>query len=419
MAEASAEGMTGFWSRRGARARKSAGSRLSPSEKRLRVVSRRYHLHFPGLVYIATTVMLAFGAVQTQNNLLFWAFGIAVAGLVVSGIVSGSSLMGLELSRVGADATPVGGTVRIRYVLGNHARVFPAMALNIEELDAASKGRVWRMTQAVGSCTTVAPRSESAGFASSRALRRGVHKLGRVRVWTTYPIGLTKKSVTFEGPGEVVILPHAPALRGDAVEQLISADQRGAMTSPSRGISDEFWSLREYREGDPLRQVAWKPSARTGQLLVRQTAALTPMRIWIEIGAESGERFERAIALASGILRHGGERGWAVGLFVPSCGISIPPHDGARHMASLMRALALAEPGAGLPVAPGPKLGEAVVCIGRGGGAGRNRTLVALEHADGLLAPGQTLVPTGHPEISTGGGFRAWALGLWRAGGEA
>jgi hypothetical protein len=50
-----------------------------PSDTAMRVVSRRYHLHFPGLVYIATTVMLAFGAVQSQNNLLFWAFGIAVA----------------------------------------------------------------------------------------------------------------------------------------------------------------------------------------------------------------------------------------------------------------------------------------------------------------------------------------------------
>src|SRR3546814_1648371 len=37
-----------------------------------------------------------------------------------------------------------------------------------------------------------------------------------------------------------------------------------------RGRGDELHHLRDYRSGDPMRDVAWKSSARAGQLLVRE-----------------------------------------------------------------------------------------------------------------------------------------------------
>jgi uncharacterized protein (DUF58 family) len=372
-----------------------------PSDTAMRVVSRRYHLHFPGLVYIATTVMLAFGAVQSQNNLLFWAFGIAVAGLLISGIVSGSSLMGLELARTGVSEAPAGQTQVIRYVVLNHGRVFPAMALNIEELDAAPRGKGDAAVTSfpVGCCELVAPRSTAEAIASSRALRRGRGTLRRVRVWTTYPFGLTRKSVTFERAAETIVLPHAPRVRAEAIRRLISADQRGVSTSAARGISDEFWALREYRPGDPMRQIAWKASARTGQLVVRQTTALSPVRLWIEVGPHEADRMERAISLAAGVISCAAGLGWAMGLYIPGSAVCIAPHDGHRHAGVLMRGLALAgEPTERAP-GPGPKLGEAVLRIGDGPSPGRNRTSISIEQAASLLAPGESLTP---PAPATG-----------------
>lgn len=366
-----------------------------PKELGMRVVSRRYHLHVPGLVYIATTVMLAFGAVHSQNNLIFWAFGIAVAGLLISGIVSGSSLMGLEMARLGVSESPAGQTTTIRYVLRNHGRVFPAMALNIEELDVQgiTESTPSPVSPPAGSCELVAPRSNALAHASAGALRRGRGRLCRVRVWTTYPFGLTRKSVTFEHATEFLVLPRIPRVRADALRELVNADKRGVATASSRGISDEFWALREYREGDPTRNIAWKPSARTGQLIVRQTAALTPVRLWIEIGPHDDERFEQAIRLAAGLIASGSKLGWAIGLSLPNAGICIAPHDSQRQLPLLLRALAVATQDNTRPAAPGPKLGEAVLRIGADNATStRHRRVIGIEAAGSLLEPGESLI---------------------------
>ena len=51
-------------------------------------VRRRYRLRFPAYIYMLVTVFIAVGAFNSQNNLLFWAFGLSLAAMVVSGILS-------------------------------------------------------------------------------------------------------------------------------------------------------------------------------------------------------------------------------------------------------------------------------------------------------------------------------------------
>src|ERR1041385_4840021 len=57
---------------------------------------RRYHFHGPGLVYILVTLFIAMGAINSQNNLLFAALGLAIGGLLISGIISGGALLGVR-----------------------------------------------------------------------------------------------------------------------------------------------------------------------------------------------------------------------------------------------------------------------------------------------------------------------------------
>jgi hypothetical protein len=45
-----------------------------------RVGQRRYHFRYAGLIYIGVTVFIAIGALNSQNNLLFWAWGWRSAG---------------------------------------------------------------------------------------------------------------------------------------------------------------------------------------------------------------------------------------------------------------------------------------------------------------------------------------------------
>lgn len=92
---------------------------------------------------------------------------------------------------------------------------------------------------------------------------RGWLPLPRIRVWTTWPLGLFRAWSWLYPQQSVLVWPRAelsgppPALPDE--EQWRQRLHRG----------DDLASLRDYRSGDPLRHVAWKASARHHDLLVK------------------------------------------------------------------------------------------------------------------------------------------------------
>lgn len=92
---------------------------------------------------------------------------------------------------------------------------------------------------------------------------RGWQPLPRLRIWTTWPIGLFRAWSWLRPDQSVLVwpLPEAagPPPRGPADDARHMRLYRG----------DELASLREYRPGDPQRHIAWKASAHHDNLLVK------------------------------------------------------------------------------------------------------------------------------------------------------
>jgi uncharacterized protein (DUF58 family) len=87
------------------------------------------------------------------------------------------------------------------------------------------------------------------------------------------PVGgdsLYEAPLMFANPHGIEVFPSS---RGSRVEarghkrSRESAESRGRV----RGQGEEFRELRELRPGDPFKKIAWKPSARRGKLLMRET----------------------------------------------------------------------------------------------------------------------------------------------------
>jgi uncharacterized protein (DUF58 family) len=309
----------------------------------LHVVNHRYHLHLPGIVYVAVTVLLAMGAIRSQNNLLFLAFGAAVAGIFISGVLSGAALMGLQLWRDQIDDVAVGGRAIVRYRLHNRNMFFPSSALVIEE----SPGDEWKQATArpVAFVAYVSPSGDAIVEATPEALRRGVVNLDVVRVWTTYPFGLTRKSVTFRAPARIVVTPRIISTPVDVFGRLESEDARAVSAARGPGRGDDFYGLREYEAGDHPRQIAWRVSARTGELLVRQHAARQPQRLWVRLArtpAGTPAR-EAVVSLAASLVDRALRLGWAAGIIWSDAGVEITPRTGARHRNDVLRSLAIAD----------------------------------------------------------------------------
>jgi uncharacterized protein (DUF58 family) len=101
-------------------------------------------------------------------------------------------------------------------------------------------------------------------------LRRGLLRLESVAVARPDPLGLFRAFAEVPLPQSVLILPKRYPLPLIALPGTMKYQQGGVALASSVGQSDEFVSLRDYRQGDPLRHIHWRTWARTGKPVVKE-----------------------------------------------------------------------------------------------------------------------------------------------------
>lgn len=101
--------------------------------------------------------------------------------------------------------------------------------------------------------------------------RRGVIPMGDVRALLPDPLGFFQKcSRTKSTPTRLVVLPKRHRLPPLTMPGSAAFRIGGEETSNAIGSAGEFVGLREYRPGDPLRQIHWKSWAHTGRPMVKE-----------------------------------------------------------------------------------------------------------------------------------------------------
>jgi uncharacterized protein (DUF58 family) len=370
-------------------------------------VHRRYPVSFVFIIYAFVTLLVAVGAFNANNNLLFWLFGLALGLMLVSGVISGTMMMGLRVHRDGFEQPVEGQPLRVRYRVSNSSRVVPTFAVSIREVPvpavpAGSEGRpVERasvMAEAPAAHVVHVPRGASVTAEGlARPATRGLLRLGAYEVGTGFPFGIIRKALYIEAPTSVIVHPGHAEVPADLLDVIAG---RGAIGSSNRSRSrggDEIVGLREYQPGDPLRSISWRASARQpgGGLMVKQTASGTPRRLWVLLtlsaSAESGSR-ELAISRAASVLRAGAQSRLSVSLTVLTDWghqLDVPAGTPGARPTTLLNELALipdppagaAGSAQGTPVPSRPaSMGDIVVSVdtrgelrvlGRAGAGGR------------------------------------------------
>ncbi|MDD4888845.1 MAG: DUF58 domain-containing protein, partial [Phycisphaerae bacterium] len=212
------------------------------------------------------------------------------------------------------------------------------------------------------------PTVPATGAAAQPALlrcdRRGIYQFHGVAVYTRFPFSLFIHFARFKDAAELVVHPPIGRLTQDALSLI--ARGRGNSNQPQTGSGgqDEFFGLREYRQGDNPRWIHWKRSARIGTLLVREMSPLVPRRVVIMLSACQPEgkgfvrprrgiavddRLEKALALATSLINDAIHQGLEVGLLIAAGEVAdeqrwFPPSRGRRLWEPMMRAMASLTP---------------------------------------------------------------------------
>lgn len=276
---------------------------------------RRYHLYWPGVVFILLTVLIGAACLQRRENLLVWIFASMLAWIVVSGFVSGGMMMAIRVRRTAPRSARVGELMRVGYEVSSNSRFWPIFDLKIIELAPG------RLSEAfMKHCSPLETVVVDLGM---RPQQRGRLALARFRCLSGFPLGLIVKSVEFADNTTILVHPRISRLRTDTLQRLLAGrGGEGRRVFAARGGGDEFHSLRDYHPGDPLRSVAWRRSTTLRGLVVVNRSAPVPRRLSIALDlrganpAHSIQDEEQAIAMTASLLQHAEQSGWEISLEV-------------------------------------------------------------------------------------------------------
>ena len=179
-------------------------------------------------------------------------------------------------------------------------------------------------------------------------LPRGRYAFEDVRVEIADPFGLESVSVSLPAPGALLVYPRLARL-----EQLFS--ETGAHAHDGRRLllrrhsGFELHGVREYEQGESLRRVHWRSTARRGQLMVKELEDAPRDEIAVLLDADAsavvGESFDVQVRAAGSILEAYVRRGRRAVLVVNSERREVQQvHSPAADWRRALELLAAAEP---------------------------------------------------------------------------
>jgi len=232
---------------------------------------------------------------------------------------------------------------------------------------------------------------------------RGYHDIGPASVREEEALGFARWETELCGKERLEVLPHT-----ENVEEFASRSRRvrpfpGPMLCRRPGPGMEFYRIREYIKGDPLRNINWKLLAKRQKLMVNdyEKEALSDIMIMIDArevgncGTVSCNPLEYGVKGASSLARYFIYRRDKVGLVVYGKGISsVQPGAGGRHLDTLVAHLTAVE-GAGATT-----FGQAMKLVQPYLAPGTAIVLITPLEFDPTLTPkAAELLASGHPII--------------------
>ncbi|MEM7305587.1 MAG: DUF58 domain-containing protein [Planctomycetota bacterium] len=284
--------------------------------------------------------------VAGASLLASWAFGgllglfasTSVAALVLALALTRWHLRGLRVLPPGPARVHVGDvfTPEVMLVAGGSFHGARYLRLACGEGDGF-------VEHAAGQRLALGPGERARVPISHRLHRRGRHHELQLVVASSFPMGLVEHRLHYRLPVEFLALPRLGSLGELGALPRARREPLHEQQPFERG-EEEFYGVRDWREGESLRRVHWRLSARRGRRIVREYRLHAEPPVHLVLGTHVAgtvpldaprRRFERAVSLAATVAEHFLRRGRAVRLTL--AGDELFAVDAARGRGGLMR----------------------------------------------------------------------------------
>ncbi|MBL6974818.1 MAG: DUF58 domain-containing protein [Deltaproteobacteria bacterium] len=289
-----------------------------------------------GKIVVLISIGLGIAAVNTGNNLLYMVFGLSLALIIISGILSEANLRGLECQplksrrMVARRQTPVALKVVCR------RKRFPAFSIEAWPL-FDDPG----MTVEPARFLELRPGRDGTAACSMGFPHRGEFELRGMVLSTAFPFSFFRKSVVVPAPASVLVHPAIHPVESEAASLARSGEDEHR---PVAGRGLEFFGVRDYREGDNPRHILHRQSASRQSQVVREfedmgSRSLSVLLVNATSGGSGGAGpVEDAVEEAASLAVHYLEAGEQVGLVTGSG--SVTPGSGPAQSERILDCLA-------------------------------------------------------------------------------
>jgi len=305
----------------------------------LRGLSRRRSIRLTseGARFLLFTFGIGLAAINTGNNLFYLLLAMMLSLIVISGLLSEHCLRRLEFRRHVPDLIMANEPTTLILSVTNLNRHLPSFSLRL--LDVVEGQDVDR-----GLAIPLLP-PQSSVLLSYPLLttKRGWIRFEGIRAQTLFPFGLFLKKGFYSAEVHLLVSPPIKPLTLRFMDELVSEGQGESLSR--RGHGTQLYNLRLYQPGDDSRAIHWMTTARTSQLIVRETEAEDQRRILVILSIVAPDEceplFERSVTFVASLLWQLTERAYPVRLIVgrEDSGLG----SGSSHLFAMLRLLARCE----------------------------------------------------------------------------
>lgn len=172
------------------------------------------------------------------------------------------------------------------------------------------------------------PRGQSAHVRLHlRCNQRGNYVLKGFRVETGFPFGIIRARRTIHEQRQLLVYPRFRPLARLSLPTGRRYQPGGVALASQLGESFEYLGNREYREGDNVRDIDWRATARVGRPIVREWVEEYMLRVAVlldthipaklprKVAERRRESFERAVEVAAAVSDYMAREDYLVDLF--------------------------------------------------------------------------------------------------------
>ncbi len=313
-----------------------------------------------GFVVILVTFVVAAAAWVTGNNLLFLAFSLLLSLMFVSWMSARAVVRDVALTVRFPDYIFAGEDVPVAVTLDNRKWIVPGVSVFVEMRARVPK----HLKQLVAYFNYTPPRTPCKETFSVSFARRGQVIVNSFDLSSGFPFGLFQVRRRLRTRDlTLVILPKLQSI-DDVMMSVRATQTRGDAFTTTRGEGTELYGLRRYMPHDDRRRIAWKATARSNRLMVREHLIEDEPRIsvWLDttiyVDADAKEtikkgnagqpseqpfdkRFERAVSIAASLVSHYANQSAMINLRAEAADNLYD--GGATYRDELLRRLALVQ----------------------------------------------------------------------------